>query len=164
MGIYWILSGKMAVVPSPISEEDIALWARNGIKALLSLYNLSDLSISWDSLDELHRTIKRYGIELLSYPVLSRKAPPPTKVIELITWIDKKISEGKPTAIGCRRGWGRGGAVAAAYLVYKGLEPTEALRYVRQIANNYGETAIDSEEQERLSFIIKELLSVMRKR
>lgn len=159
MRIYWIIPNKLAVVPTPIDEEDIVEWAKNGIKAFLSLYNVSDLSVVWSSLKELHKTIEKYGIEVISQPTLSKKVPPLERTIELIEWINEKISERKPVAIGCRRGWGRGGALAAAYLVYKGFEPHEACRYVQQIAERYGEKAMDSEEQQRLPFIIKQLLS-----
>ncbi len=155
---YWIIKKKLAVVSVPLDEEDLNTVVENGIKAMVSLYNIADISATWNSLEELLSKIKERGIELISYPVLSGRAPPVEKALELVRWIDSKINELKPVAIGCRRGWGRGGSLAAAYLVYKGYEPREAVEYVSKLAKEHGEEAMETEEQLLLPYKLWELV------
>ncbi len=155
---YWIIKKKLAVISVPLDEESLDVIVENGIKALVSLYNIADISASWNSLEELHSKIRERGIELVSYPVLSGRTPPVEKALELVKWIDSKINELKPVAIGCRRGWGRGGSLASAYLVYKGYEPGEAIEYISRLAEEYGEEAMETEEQLLLPYRLWKLI------
>ncbi len=159
MRIYWIIPYKLAVMDVPLDENDIKEITNKGIKALVSLYNIADLLPSWNSLNELHEKIKEYGIEVVSQPTLSKKTPRLERVLELIKWIDEKMSEGKPVAIGCKRGWGRGGALAAAYLVYKGYNPDKANKFIEEVASRYNAIAMESEEQRSLAFRVKQFLA-----
>jgi len=152
LNIYWILKKYLGVAPPPVDAEDLKNLVNEGVRAVVSLLNDADLSPLWSSKEEVHESLMREGIQVIDYPLLSGRAPPPSKALELIKWIDTRIREGKPVVILCRRGWGRGGALVASYLVYKGKSPDEALRFVEEAAASRGLEGIDSEDQRMLPY------------
>ncbi len=154
----WVLEGKIAVASTPRDEKDILEWIENGVKAVVSLLNEADLPPTWLSLEEVHKAIEEKGLELYKHQVLSKRAPSPEKALEIVKWIDEKITSNRPVVIVCGRGWGRGGSIVAAYLVYKGAEPGDAVDYVNSRAREFGGEPIESAEQEKLPYRLRELL------
>ncbi len=158
MPAYWLLRRKLGVATPPADRGEVDEWASQGYSAAVSLLNEADLPATWTSLDELHGYMEEKGFKLYWRPVLSKRAVPPPEAVKIVRWIDQQISEGRPTLILCRRAWGRSASLAAAYLVYKGVSPEEALRLVEEGARKTGNDPPESEEQRKLPFAVAELL------
>ncbi len=158
MPAYWLLRKALGVATPPADREEVDEWASQGFSAAVSLLNEADLPATWISLDELHGYMEERGFRLRWRPVLSKRAVPPREAVEIARWIDRQIGEGRPTLILCRRAWGRSASLAAAYLVYKGVSPHDALRLVDEEARKTGNNPPESEEQRRLPFAVAELL------
>lgn len=158
MPAYWLLGERLAVATPPADRGEVDEWASQGFSAAVSLLNESDLPATWASIDELHGYMEEKGFKLYWRPVLSKRAVPPVEAVKIAGWIDQQISRGRPTLILCRRAWGRSASLAAAYLVYKGLRPQEALRLVEEEARKTGNDPPESEEQRKLPFAVAELL------
>lgn len=154
MPLYWILDKALAVASVPSDREELGEWAAKGVRAVLSLLNEADLPATWIDLADVHGAIKGLGLELYTYPVPSRRAPPLEAALDMVRWIDSMISSNRPVVIVCKRGWGRGGSVAASYLVYKGYTPEEALRLVNSAAVDAGDRPIESREQLMLPYMV----------
>lgn len=158
MPAYWLLRQKLGVATPPADRGEVDEWASQGFSAAVSLLNEADLPATWTSIDELHGYMEEKGFKLYWRPVLSRRALPPPEAVKAARWIDQQIGEGRPTLILCGRAWGRSASLAAAYLVYKGASPEEALRLVEEEARKTGNNPPESEEQRRLPFAVAKLL------
>lgn len=156
--MYWVINKKIAVASTPLGREDVEKWAREGVRAVVSLLNEADIPPSWASLEEVHRAVRDAGLELYYYPVLSKRAPPIDVAVRIIKWIDEMLEKNKPVVIVCGRGWGRGGAIIASYLVYKGSEPSKAVEFVNSRAVRAGGEPIESQEQLLLPYRVREAL------
>ncbi|MCE4621069.1 MAG: hypothetical protein F7B95_01345 [Desulfurococcales archaeon] len=154
MPLHWILDRVLAIAGVPSDREELEEWVAEGIRAVLSLLNEADLPATWIDLTKVHEAIKSLGLELYAYPVPSRKAPPLDAALDMVKWIDSMISSNRPVVITCKRGWGRGGSVAASYMVYKGYAPEEALRLINDAAVSAGDRPIESREQQMLPYMV----------
>lgn len=137
-GLYWVIEKKLAVTRRPESLDEAKSWYSDGIRAFVSLYNDHDMPPSIGSVEVLLEFLGKLGIKILHKPVPSGGVPPLKDGIEIVKWIDMMIHSNKPVAIGCKRAWGRGSAIAAAYLVYKGMEPSKAIQLVEDLARRFG--------------------------
>ena len=82
------------------------------------------------SLDEW----KKRGVEVLHSPVRDFSAPSVEQLLEILRWIEGKVTEGKKVLIHCMGGLGRSGTVAVAWVMYsKRLPLREALKRVRGV-------------------------------
>ena len=91
------------------------------------------------------------GSEILwvSLPIPDMTAPDASIYAELEThlWTIRQMMEtGMKPAIHCLHGLGRTGTIAALLLVTTGMQPVDAIRYVRE---NHDSRAIETEAQEK---------------
>lgn len=149
--VRWVIAGKLAVAPAPADADDVRAWVREGVRAVLSMLNESDLPATWSGVEEVLNLMKEAGLRVFHYPVLSGRAPPVDVLVRMVRWMDEMISAGNPVLIVCRRGWGRGGPVIASYMIYKGATPEDAVRFVERLIEESGEEPM-TEEQRELPF------------
>ena len=91
------------------------------------------------------------GLDVLHTPIQDFSAPALNQLLEILRWIEARVSEGKRVLIHCMGGLGRSGTVAVAWVMYsEGIPLREALRRVRRIRPG----AVEVEEQMK---ILKEL-------
>ncbi|MHA1589720.1 MAG: protein-tyrosine phosphatase family protein [Candidatus Njordarchaeales archaeon] len=126
MDFFWLIPHQLAGSSVPEDIEDLLIWKRHGIKAVVSLLEDHEFHVNIDE-------IKQAGFEILWVPVKDMTAPTLDKLLKIVEWIDEKIEENKPVVVHCYGGYGRTGTVLAAYLVYKGWEPFQAIEHVRSI-------------------------------
>jgi protein-tyrosine phosphatase len=78
-------------------------------------------------------TLQRFGIDFLNVPINDNDTPLVDKVIDrIVAAIDEVIVRGESVYLHCTAGWQRSPALAACYLVYKGMTAETALAYVKQ--------------------------------
>ncbi|WP_297553110.1 dual specificity protein phosphatase family protein [Thermococcus sp.] len=100
---------------------------------------VEDFELSY-SLDEWERR----GVEVFHSPIPDFSAPPLSKLIEILRWIEERAREGKKVLIHCLGGCGRSGTVAVAWLMYsQHLSLRQALYRVRRLRP----CAVETEEQ-----------------
>ncbi|MHA1616282.1 MAG: protein-tyrosine phosphatase family protein [Candidatus Njordarchaeales archaeon] len=126
MDFFWLIPNKLAGASVPKDINDIMIWKRNKIRAVVSLIEDHEFHIDIDE-------FRKNGFEVLWVPVRDMTAPALTDLLRIVKWIDEKINEGKPVVVHCYGGYGRTGTVLAAYLVYKGWEPFKAIEHVRAV-------------------------------
>lgn len=147
--IYWIdhpKSYRLGIMARPRSgdwlSDEIALWRRDGVDAVLSLLEREEV----DAL-ELHEEegfCRSNGIEFISFPIPDRGVPDTSTARLMAGSACGMIEEGKALAIHCRAGIGRSSLVAGAVMVMSGMEPSEAFEAIQR-ARGLG--VPDTEEQ-----------------
>lgn len=129
--VYWVMPGKLAGRPGPTyAPWDPAELYANGIQAVISLPE--ELEIE---------DLTTYGLQHYRFafpPVLLTSEGLQKAFIyqALPVWkhIDALLQEGITTLVHCYAGNDRTGAILAGYLVvYQGVEPDAAIRYVRSL-------------------------------
>ena len=76
----------------------------------------------------------RFGIDLINIPIRDIDQPLSDKQIDrVVASIDEVASQGEMVYLHCTAGWQRSPALAACYLVYKGLSAEEALSMVKRL-------------------------------
>jgi atypical dual specificity phosphatase len=140
---YWLIPDVLAGCSRPGGDaggsanlHDDLSWLRGqGIGALLSL---TELPVPEDALDG-------YGLSGLHLPVPDLTAPTPQQFLDALAFIDQQRLRDRATAVHCRMGEGRTGAILAAHLIRAGMGPEEALRELRALCPG----AVGSPGQER---------------
>ena len=144
----WIRKGELAGSGMPSDQKDVIRWLNAGIRAVVVLLEGHEIASSWKSMDHYLEELKELGFDVFHSPIRDFSAPSLNQCLEILRWISKKVSEGKPVLIHCFGGIGRTGTIAACYLVYKGLTPSEALSEVRRKIPN----AVEVRSQEELIY------------
>ena len=140
-GFHWIQRGKLAATPRPglfgELEFDLKALAKVQIDSLISLEE--EPSVPEQPAQEL-------GISIRHMAIPDMQAPPSMQnTLELLQEMEAQINAGRRLAVHCRAGLGRTGTILAAYLVFTGMKPIEALRKVRCADPRM----VQSEEQEQ---------------
>jgi len=86
---------------------------------------------------------ERLGVDFLHISVRDFTAPHLLDLYRGVRWIDRFVKRGQKVLIHCYGGLGRSGTFAAAYLIYRGLNWTEAITRVRRVVYR----AIEIQEQ-----------------
>ena len=86
---------------------------------------------------------EKLGVDFLHIPVRDFTAPHLLDLYRGVRWIDRFVKRGQKVLIHCYGGLGRSGTFAAAYLIYRGLNWTEAITRVRRVVYR----AIEIQEQ-----------------
>ncbi len=139
---YWWVDDNVAFSPIP---------SKTDLKDLSSVFRavtvlVEDYELPY-SLDEWEKR----GVKVLHSPIEDFTAPSLGQLLEILRWIEERVSEGKRVLIHCIGGLGRSGTVATAWLLYsKKLPLREALKVVRSVRPG----AVETEEQME---VLKEL-------
>ncbi|MER3446283.1 MAG: hypothetical protein C4291_05300 [Candidatus Dadabacteria bacterium] len=133
----WIIPGKLAGIERPgllrSLEEDLEFLKNVGINTIVNL--------------EEH-VWNYYGFRVKHIPIKDFKAPRLTDIEEFVRFIDSEIREGRQIVVHCYAGMGRTNLMLAAYLVYMGMEPENALALVKEKRPYH---AVNEEQEEVLS-------------
>jgi atypical dual specificity phosphatase len=118
----WITAGCVAFGERPGRWRDVQQdleWLRDvGIRTILSLVERE----TW--LEQYQKA----GFKAHHVPIDDFQAP----TMDQIKQCMNVISDGQPVYIHCRAGLGRSGTIAAAWLIYNGIPPIDAIRTVRK--------------------------------
>ncbi|MBI2344418.1 MAG: dual specificity protein phosphatase family protein [Deltaproteobacteria bacterium] len=141
-GFSWVIWHKLSGMAKPglkhPLEEDLASLMDQGIDLLVSLTE--------KSIDPV--IAATYDIDVLHIPVKDFTAP---TVQQLATFIDQAsavMQNGGRVGVHCFAGKGRTGTFLAAYFVYQGMLPAEAIDHVRELRPG----SIETPEQEAVIF------------
>ena len=106
------------------------------------------------SLDEWERR----GVEVFHSPIPDFSAPPLSRLLEILRWIEERARKGKKVLIHCLGGCGRSGTVAVAWLMYsQHLSLRQALSRVRRLRPCAVETEGQIEALQRFEVALRSL-------
>ena len=140
----WIIQGKLAGMERPgllwRLEEDLDFLRSMEISTIVNLEEYA-----WD-----------YGLFRVKHiPIKDFKAPRLDNIKEFVRFIDIEIREGRRVVVHCYAGMGRTNLMLAAYLVYMGMEPNNALNLVKEKRPYH---VVNEEQEDALSeyfYVIK---------
>jgi len=127
-GLVWIYAGKLAGLPRPgllvDLDADLTGLAALGIDVLVCLEESESIPA--------HR-LAAYGIDPLWFPIEDMGVPTVEATTRLCRQVANLLDGSHRVAVHCRAGLGRTGTVLAAFLIWEGVPPLEALERVRAL-------------------------------
>jgi len=99
-----------------------------------------------------------FPIAYLWLPVTDFTAPEPDQLLMAARFIDTAVAAGRRVLVHCRLGVGRSPTVVAAWLVFTGLAPAEAIRQVEEAPGSRTRPVISRAALERLAAILPEVV------
>jgi hypothetical protein len=134
--LFWIEGpwpGRLAIVPRPRGgdwlEDELRAWQESGLDIVVSL--LTPAEVTELDLGKEGAWCQAYGIQFYAFPIADLGVPVSRKAsVDLISKLDKALSEGKNIAVHCRQSIGRSGLLAACLLIGSGAAPETAFERV----------------------------------
>ena len=119
---YWVLPQLLGGCRAPEGPTELRTLADSGVRLLISLTE-TPLPKEWTT----------PNLQQVHCPIPDFDAPTVAQLQELLPRIDAAVNKGLPVVIHCQMGRGRAGTVLAAYLVYRGIAPTDALQHLQRL-------------------------------
>jgi protein-tyrosine phosphatase len=114
-------------------EEDLDFLRNEGIRTIVNLEEYA-----WD-----------YGVLRVKHiPIKDFRAPRLDYIEEFVRFVDDELREGRPVVVHCYAGIGRTNLMLAAYFVYLGMEPINALNLLKEKRPYH---AVNEEQENALS-------------
>ena len=132
----WLITGRLAGVSRPRSDDALATLRTLGVKALLTLTEEPPH----------HDRLAAYDLLAVHLPIADFTAPTLDQVRQAVATIDNFLEAARPVAVHCAGGLGRTGTILACYLVARGTSAADAIRQVRE--QRHG--SIETSEQEAI--------------
>ncbi len=136
---FWLIPGRLAGGGHPARggmESDVLhAMERLGYNAILTLTE--------DALDA--EALAEHGFTYLHLPIANMEAPPMAEGERAVEFLRRWIDDDLQVYVHCYAGYGRTGAILAAYLVATGTGPFAAIERVRAVRPG----AVESAAQER---------------
>lgn len=143
-GFSWIIEGEIGGMPRPGQDQD-ALWRWLSAQGVRLVVSLTESAPNKD-------LMAKYNIESLHLPVPDFTAPRLEDLARFIEHAKFHRHEKHAIAVHCGAGIGRTGTFLAAYLVWRGMKPDEAMALVREKRPG----SIETEEQEAVVRLFSE--------
>ena len=124
----WLIPGRLAGMAAPDPRDGERL-RRAGIAGVVSLTRTPPFEGGDREPEVLH------------LPVRDMAAPTRSQLKRAARFLDRVLAGGGRAVVHCTAGYGRTGTVLAAYLVWRGVDPDEAIHRVREARPGSIETA-----------------------
>ena len=136
-GFSWVIDGQLAGMPQP-TQAELSWAAEEGMTVLISLTEGgTDPAMAAE-----------VGVEVIHIPVEDMTAPTLHQLHRFVTTAGSRMSAGEPVGVHCYAGMGRTGTFLAAWFVWAGMGPAEAIDHVRTLRPG----SIETDEQELVIF------------
>lgn len=134
--LWWLIPNELAGMPMPYVHperrrnqggelgayaDDLPRLRDNGIRAVVSLVNNQQDGLLFHDA----------GFDFLCVSIPDFHPPGPDQANQVVRFIEKMKSEGKPVVVHCHAGYGRTGTLLAAYLISSGKTAKQAIDDVR---------------------------------
>ena len=150
MSQWWIDENKVMGSSNPFTEELERLF-QTGFNTIISFLDENEQTPYYD-----REKILELGFERFSIPIKDFTAPAMKQYMQFLEIVSLALGK---VLIHCQGGYGRTGAMAAAYWIDKGLPAHEAIRKVRRIRPG----ALEIPVQEDSLYDLEGYLSTMKK-
>ncbi len=144
----WLFENKLAAMAYPESEDTFTLLYEIGVRAILTLSELSPSYVTPAKIGMLTRHI----------PVADFTAPTLQQVEEAVAMISSCLEKHMPVAVHCIAGLGRTGTILACYLVAMEMPANNAIILIRE----WRPGSIETNEQEAVVYEYERFISTQR--
>ncbi len=131
-GLVWVYPKRLAGVPRPglleDVESDVAGLSSLGVDVLVCLEEQQTVPAD---------LLRRHGIESIWVPIEDMNVPSTETALGLCLRLGSAIDAGRVVAVHCRAGLGRTGTMLAAFLIWEGAQPLDALERVRLLQSRF---------------------------
>jgi atypical dual specificity phosphatase len=141
----WLIENQLAGSRGPQYSEHLQFLWGQGIRALVRVTAVPRVTAA---------QINHHGLLDRHLILPDMEAPSMSQMEDLLAFINKCLSDGKPVGVSCDGGMGRTATVLSCYLVSTGLSAEEAVREVK--AKRPGSILTDSQRSAIEGYALKQ--------